>query len=219
MIQALTQRFIFSEALRTNRPTLRTALLCAVVSLTSFGLTKDAIAEDAFVIRHAETSLTNKVYQLSANMDYKLNDDVREAIDSGVPLIMVMDIELYKPRKYVWDKEIAELQQRYKLQYHALAEQYIVTNINSGEQQTYHALFSAIESIRDVHDIPIIDAQLLNADTSYNLRLRVRLELSSLPVPLRLTAYLNSKWRKLGSEWYSMVLNGNAKNVAQDSSR
>ena len=219
MIQALTQRFIFSEALRTNRPTLRTALICAVVSLTSFGLAKDAVAEDAFVIRHAETSLTNKVYQLSANMDYHLNDDVREAIDSGVPLIMVMDIELYKPRKYVWDKEIAELQQRYKLQYHALAEQYIVTNINSGEQQTYHALFSAIESIRDVHDIPIIDAQLLNADTSYNLRLRVRLELSSLPVPLRLTAYLNSKWRKLGSEWYSMVLNGNAKNVAQDSSR
>lgn len=218
MINALSQGFTLSQALAHHRPSLRTVLLCAVFSLSSLGIVRDAAADDAFTIRHAETKLVNKVYQLSADMDYSFNDDVREAIDSGVPLVLVMDIELYKPREYLWNKEVAALQQRYKLQYHALAEQYIVTNINSGAQQTYHSLYSAIESIRDVHDIPIIDAQLLDANVTYSLRLRMSLELSTLPVPLRLTAYLSSKWR-LGSEWYDLVLNADEKNVAQDTNR
>lgn len=199
---------------------MRAALFCAVASLASFGISSDAVAEEAFTIQHAEVSLVNKVYQLSADMDYKLNDDVRDAIDSGVPLIMVLDIELYKPRNYIWDKNVAELQQRYKLQYHALAEQYIVTNLNSGAQQTYHSLPAAIGSLRSVHDLPVIDAQLLDPRINYTMRLRVRLELSSLPVPLRLIAYLNSKWRKLTSEWYPLVLNGTIdKNVAQEIDR
>jgi hypothetical protein len=218
VINALSQRFNLTEAFTDNRTSLRAVLLCAVFSLTSFGIAKDAAADEAFTIRHADTRLVNKVYLLSADLDYSFTKEVLEAIDSGVPMVLVMDIELYTPREYLWDKEVAALQQRYKLQYHALAEQYILTNLNSGLQKTYHSLYSAIASIRNVHDIPIIDAQLLEPDIDYTVRLRVSLELSTLPVPLRLSAYFSSKWR-LGSDWYSLALNEDKDNIAHDSER
>jgi hypothetical protein len=225
VISALSQRFNRKEALRDNRASVRAVLMCAVFSFTTLGVVSNAAADDeAFTIRHAETRLVNKVYQLSADLDYSFTDEVREAIDSGVPMVLVMDIELYRPRDYIWDKEVASLQQRFKLQYHAVAEQYIVTNINSGAQQTYHSLYSAIESIRSIHDIPVIDAQLLDPGVAYTLRLRMSLELSSLPVPLRLTAYFSSKWR-LDSDWYNLALsdadkdNDSGGSFAQDFNR
>ena len=157
----LSQGSLSLGAERSRGSGLRAALFCAVVSLSSLGLARDAMAQDSFTVLHAETSLVNKVYHLSAEMEYKLNDDVRDAVNSGVPLILVMDIELYKPRHYIWDKEVAELQQRYKLQYHAVAEQYIISNLNSGAQSTYHTLTAAFDDLRDLHDIPIIDGAVV----------------------------------------------------------
>ena len=89
MISALSQR-VTREALLDSSVSLRAVLMCAVFSLTSLGIASDAAAADeAFTIHHAETRLVNKVYQLSADLDYSFSDEVREAIDSGVPMVLV----------------------------------------------------------------------------------------------------------------------------------
>jgi hypothetical protein len=163
-------------------------------------------AEDSgFQIESAKTVLQDDVYHITMRLDYRFSPEVLEAIRSGVPMVLVMDIELFRTRKYWWDKEIAELQQRFQLQYHALAEQYIVRNLNSGAQYTAPTLNTALYYMQDVENLPLIDQQLLESNEQYRVRARVSLEFDALPAPLKFSAYTSRDWW-LGSQWYEWSL-------------
>ena len=187
------------------RPVLWSPLIFAVGALCTAQASEAHAAEEGFFIQRAETKLINNVYRLSAQIDYKFSGDVLAAIESGVPMVVVLDIELLRPRDYLWNKQIAELKQRFQLQYHALAEQYIVRNLNSGEQYTAPTFNTALFYLRDIKNIPLIDQQLLESSQNYRVRLRVSLEFDSLPVPLKLSAYTSRSWW-LGSDWFTWEL-------------
>ncbi|MGD8566748.1 MAG: DUF4390 domain-containing protein [Gammaproteobacteria bacterium] len=160
-----------------------------------------------FAVNHAEIVLTNKVYQLNARLTFDFSQDVMDAIENGVPMVLNLDIEIMRPRRYFWDEEVASLEQRYQLQYHALSEQYVVRNLNSGAQYTFFSLTAALQKIGNVDHLPIIDQQLLKnreAD-NYYARVRVGLGFDNLPVPLKLDALISSSWW-LDSDWYRLDL-------------
>lgn len=157
------------------------------------------------VINKAETRLVEKVYQLSADIDYTFSDDVLSAIRNGVPITVAIAIRIVRPRRYLWDSEVATLTQRYQIQFHALAEQYIVHNLNSGGQSTYPTFHIAVSSFKDLVNLPLIDNNLLDASRTYIAEIRAYLELAALPAPLRLNAYISNSWR-LSSEWYAWNL-------------
>lgn len=160
-----------------------------------------------FAINHAEIVLSNKVYQLNARLTFDFSQDVMDAIENGVPMVLNLDIEIMRPRRYFWDDEVASLEQRYQLQYHALSEQYVVRNLNSGAQYTFFSLTAALQKIGNVDHLPIIDQQLLKnqAAENYYARVRVGLGFDNLPVPLKLDALISSSWW-LDSDWYRLDL-------------
>ncbi len=158
-----------------------------------------------FVINDASTSLSNEVYQFNADVTYNFSDNVLSAIQNGVPIIIVLDIEILQARDYLWGKLIAELKQRYKLQFHAISEQYIVENLNSGSREVFPTLHSALYVLRQIKALPLIDKKLLRPGKQYNGYAKVRIELESLPVPLRLNAYTTRSWW-LGSNWFKWNL-------------
>ncbi|MEW6354140.1 MAG: DUF4390 domain-containing protein [Pseudomonadota bacterium] len=158
-----------------------------------------------FVVRHAETTLVNGVYLLDAEIDYRFNPDVLEALENGVPLILELQIEIIHPREWLWDEEFTTLQQRYRFQYHALTQQYLVKNLNSGIQYNYPARDAAIRALGTVSGLPILDKRLLEPEEPYTARLRARLDVESLPTPLRLLAYVSPQWQ-LVSDWYEWSL-------------
>lgn len=162
---------------------------------------------DGFTIEDPKIVLRDKVYLLSAQLNFDFSDVVLEAINNGVSITLVLDIELMRPRNYIWDDELASLEQRYQLQYHALSEQFVVRNINAGAQYTFFSLQSALEKIGVVQDLPIIDEQLLTdkKENNYFARIRTRIEYENLPVPLRINAWISSSWW-LGSDWYKLDL-------------
>jgi hypothetical protein len=157
--------------------------------------------EPGFTITRAEAKLVNQVYHLSVEINYEFSNKVLEAIQSGVPVVIALDIEVRRPRSYLWDEQIAQLKQRFQLQYHALAEQYIVVNLNSGAQNTAPTLNSALYYLKEIDNLPLIDQQLLEPNENYKVRVRVALEFDSLPVPLKLSAYTSRSWW-LGSGWF-----------------
>lgn len=162
---------------------------------------------DEFVISNAELVLTDKVYQLNARIEFEFSKDVMQAIENGVPLIIEMEIEFLKPRSYIWDKELASLEQRYQLQFHALSEQYIVRNLNSGAQYTFFSLIAALQKIGNIDHLPLIDEKLLRGGKKekYYARVRTQLTFDNLPVPLKLNALISRSWW-LGSEWVELNL-------------
>jgi len=172
---------------------------------TTLGCISLPASADAFTIRSVETSLMDKVYTLSAQVEYNFSEPTIEALENGVPLIVLIDIEVELERKWWFNKEIAELQQGYLLLYHALTEKYIVNNLNSGAQENYDSLRNAVLALSKIEALPILDANLVDADTRYLVRLHTYLDLESLPAPMRPVAYISSQWR-LESDWYEWPL-------------
>lgn len=173
------------------------ALLCILIPALSHA--------QGFKVLSAETTLKKDVFHLEAKMDLSFSDDALEALRSGVPLIVLVNIEVEEDRSWWWDKTIAELEQGYLLLYHALSEKYIIHNLNSGSQQNYNSLSTAINSLSNINDLPLIDKNLLEEGDDYYVRLRIYLDIESLPAPMRPIAYISSQWQ-LESDWFSWPL-------------
>jgi len=186
------------------RPILHSILPCAVGALFSF-FSNALSAAERFDISQVKLDLVDKVYLLSASIDYELSDEVVEVMHKGVPVVVVLDIEFLRSRKYLWDEEIAQLAQRYRLEYHALTRQYLVTNLNSGSQHSFPTLEVALTLLGTVVDLPVLDEKLLDEQGRYIGLMRASVDVAELPTPLRLRAYFSSDWH-MTSEWYSWTL-------------
>ena len=156
-------------------------------------------------IRSVETTFKDKVYLLNANVEYQFSEATIDALKNGVPLILLLDIEVEKQRRWWWNKNVASLEQGYLLIYHALTENYLVTNLNSSAQNNYRSLNATLEALGHIAALPILDEKLLEPDAKYFVKVRMHLDIEALPAPMRPFAYLSSDWR-LESDWYSWPL-------------
>jgi len=179
--------------------------ICALIICLS-PLTVAFARNQPFEIRSAESRLYQGVWFVNALIDYRLSEEALAALDSGVVLTIELQIQLDRVRRFWIDKGIATLEQRFELSYQPLSERYVVRNLNSGEQGSFATLFSALNSMGRIDDLPIIDASLLNADEQYEIAMRVVLDQNTLPGPLRLIAFWGSGFR-LESDWYVWMLN------------
>ena len=155
-----------------------------------------------FTVRDAQTRLVDGVYQLEADIRYQLSDPIHEAIANGVPITISLQVVVEQQRDYIWNKTLTHLQQHYSVQYHALSGQYIIKDLNSGRQQSFHSINSALLTLGEVRELPLLEQSLLKEpDAVYQVRLRSEIDINSLPAPLRPMAWLSHEW-KLKSEWF-----------------
>ena len=158
-----------------------------------------------FRVLSANTEVVDGVYRLNAVIDYDLTEPVREALLNGVALVFHLRIEILRDRSWWWDGDVADLDESFRLSYHALSQQFVVKNLNTDLQQTFPDLDSALRHQGHVHELPLIDAALLDPEQTYIVGLRAQLALDELPLPMKIRAYTSSDWR-LASAWYMWEL-------------
>ena len=156
-------------------------------------------------MRSASVTLDTGVYYLDSWIEYRLPSAAREALDSGVPLIIDIDVQFINPRWYWADEEIGELRQSYQIQYHSVSERYIILNLNTEEQTTFSTLFSALNDLGRIMELPLIDAALLDPEQTYDVRIRTLLSTEDFPGPLRFLAFWRPDW-SISSDWYRWQL-------------
>lgn len=193
---------IFAPAVRR----FATALLACALVIGCFAPAARADNDQGgFVIRTAYTELLNGVYYLDADVNLNMSEDALNALENGVPLTVEWQIEVIKHRRFIWDKTVAELTERYQISYHPLTRRFTIKNLNSGEQQSFASYRDAITTLGEVNDLPVIDASLLEPHTRYMIRMRAVLDIKDFPGPLKLIASLFRGW-DLSSDWYAWVL-------------
>jgi len=158
-----------------------------------------------FQVRSAVAQLREGVYYLNAVIDYRLSTEAVDALNSGVPLGIRLDVEIIHPRRWWFDDDDVALQQSYQVDYHALSERYTVLNINSGDQASFGSLFAALQFLGRVERLPLVDTAVLDDDRGYYVRMRASLDQEQLPGPLRLLAFWRRDWA-IASEWYRWPL-------------
>lgn len=158
-------------------------------------------ATAGFYVRHADTRLEGDVYVLDARVDLELSGAVLEALESGVPITIRMDMDVSRQRRYLWDENVASLEQRFRLKFHALSQRYVVQNANTGVSRTYTSLEDALRDTGHLRGFPLLDRQLILAGNRYRGTLTVYLDIEALPAPLRPVAYFSRAWRLLGDSY------------------
>jgi len=183
---------------------LLVALLAVLVFDTGFA--EDAVQREGyFEVRSAVTQQDGKVHTLDARLQLVLSDKALAALESGVTLTIEMQIQVIRVKRFLVDSVDAELAIRYALEYRPLSQRYIVRNLNSGDQDSFATLYSALNSLGRVQGLPIIDDALLIADKPYRLRLRAMLNTQQYPASLRLLFFWRGQWQ-LQSEWFEWLL-------------
>ena len=164
-------------------------------------LTATAHAE-GISVNKAEARLGERGYQLSARYDINLTFAAQQALTSGISLYFVGEFLLTRSRWYWLDEEIFQGEQTVKLSYHALTRQY---RISRG------ALFQNFASFEDALNILArqssanLPAELIKKDGDYMAAVRLRLDITQLPLPLQVNALTGKDWA-LNSGWYRWVV-------------
>lgn len=158
-----------------------------------------------FEVRSVYTEYREGVYYLNGRVSFRLGDPAREALHSGVPLRIELEIQLAQKRRWWLDSEVASLHQLAELQFHALTQRYLVRNFNSGAQFSFFTLAEALDEIGHINQLPLIDESLLEPDLPYEVSLRSVLELRDLPGAIR---WMTFWWGDLRTEsdWYRWPL-------------
>ncbi|HEX7237361.1 MAG TPA: DUF4390 domain-containing protein [Gammaproteobacteria bacterium] len=160
-----------------------------------------------FEVRSAMAELRDGVYYLNAIIGYRLSTEAVDALHSGVPLGIRIDVEIIHPRRWWFDNEGAALRQSYQIDYHALSERYVVLNVNTGDQTSFASLPAALDYVGRIERLPLIDTAVLDDDRGYYVRMRASLDQEQFPGPLRLLAFWRRDW-SIASEWYRWPLQG-----------
>lgn len=168
-------------------------------------LSVGAASSGNLVVQSASMRLVGDVYRLNAVMDLALPSHVVEAIENGLPITLEMVLKIERPRWYWWDATVVRIERRSQLSYHALSQQYLVRDLDTGRQRSYLTLQEALADLSVVFDRPILNADELEPGREYEARFRVQLDRLSLPAVLRAEGLLDSRW-KLQSNWFEWDL-------------
>lgn len=158
-----------------------------------------------FDVRSARTTLNGAVHELEARLQLILSQDALDALNSGVPLTIELNFEVIRVRGLWIDALEAALTVTYELEYRPLSQRYIVRNLNSGDQDSFATLYSALNNLGRIQGLPVIDDALLDPGSRYRLRLRALLSTRQYPAALRILFFWRSQWQ-LESKWFEWTL-------------
>ena len=189
---------------------IRTQTLAAIVAIlllvpAGAGAQDDIEREGYFEVRSASTSLDEGVHLLDARLQLVLSSEALEALNAGVPLTIEVQVQMIRKRRFYMDALDAELAVRFELEYRPLSQRYIVRNLNSGDQDSFATLYSALNNLGRITELPLIDDALLAPGKDYRVRVRAMLQTQQYPAPLRLVFFWRSQWQ-LQSEWLEWTL-------------
>ena len=194
-----------SEMERLSLPGRALLVILAVLALGT-GLAQESIEREGyFEVRSASTRPINGVHTLDARLQLVLSSEALAALGSGVTLSIELQMQVIRVRRFLIDDVEAELAIRYQLQYRPLSQRYIVRNLNSGNQDSFATLYSALNNLGRIQGLPVIDDALLSPDRPYRLRLRAMLNLQEYPLILRMLFFWRGQWQ-LQSEWFEWPL-------------
>lgn len=167
------------------------ALLAVVLPMAA------AHAEGGIQIRSVKLEAADEGYQFDADFEITLNHKLEYALEKGIVLYFVTELNLVNSRWYWLDERIAQSRVREGLSYYALTRQY---RLSRGTlSQNFGTLKEALQALSRVRNRPIISSSELRQDAEYTVELRMRLDIAALPKPFQVETLGGSREWDLSS--------------------
>ena len=161
-----------------------------------------------FTITRASATFDETALLVDAIFDLQQSDAIDEALQNGIHIRLTATLDLFKQKRFRWDKRIARWRFNYDIQYHSLTNSYSLEDAQKDESQSYSSLLELFNDIETFHFESDIDTQSLPASKrGYKLQLGMALDRNSLPAPLRVMTYILPKWR-MKSDVHEWLIDG-----------
>lgn len=151
-------------------------------------------------IKDVRTHLDEGAFLLDANVVYAFSDEALEALENGVPLTLLVHIQVRRTDAWIWEDSLTDIQLRYAIRYKPLSQRYEVYRLPGSDGRSFVGRDSAIAALGEIRNLHLVDGNRLTPDDAYEVQIRAELDIEELPLPLRPMAYLRPAW-KLGSSW------------------
>ena len=151
-----------------------------------------AYAEGNIQIKAVTIEAAEEGYEFNADFEIALNSKLEYALERGIVLYFVTELNLMSSRWYWLDERVGHSRVREGLSYYPLTRQYRLTR--GTLSQNFSTLRGALQALGRVRDRPISALSELKPDTDYMVELRMRLDISALPKPFQVETLGSKEW-------------------------
>lgn len=137
---------------------------------------------------------------MDLDIDMSLSRAMKEALDRGVPLTFMLEVQVEQPRWWWFDKVLVDTQLTRRITFNTLTRQWRVSIGDLGLVVASYA--EALDLVRRVRGWEIAPIDRFDLDKDYVGRVRIMLDTTQLSRPLQLDANKRSDW-SLSSPWRS----------------
>lgn len=179
-----------------NRRSFLAALGCAAL-LTWI---RPARSNGTIAVEQArlEVSPAEDLVYLWADFTLALTETLRDAVNRGLALYFVTELQILRGRWYWLDETVVMTQIEWRLSYHALTRQFRVAS--NGRSDSYSSLEEALAAMSSVKRWSVAPSSRFDPRIVYGVWVRMRLDTTRLPKPFQITALTDRDWNPQ-SEW------------------
>lgn len=182
-----------------SRRSFSSLLLCSLLLLLSCVLPLSAAHAEGVEVRDVHLESTEEGYRLSAAYDLELNRGLEDALARGIPLYFTTEVEIIRPRWLWFDAKEITRTQTVRISYNVLTRQYYAA-MTGRIHQSFASLDDALSTVRRPNRWLVADRNTLKPGETYEVAVRMQLDVAQLPKPFQVHAMNSSDWR-LSSDW------------------
>jgi hypothetical protein len=149
-----------------------------------------------------EARYTDDVMLVNARYKIVLNATLEDALNNGVSLPFLYEIEITRPRWYALYRDMfgENLQRSYRLSFHTLTRQYRLSQ--GSYYRSFNSLEEALSALGILRNWHMLEGYISTKNyQDVGARIRMRLDVSQLPRPYQIITLGNTQW-SLESAWH-----------------
>lgn len=180
-----------------SRP--RRRLLLALAALPLLTISHSALAQrESAAVRSAAIVSTDEGYVVNADFSVPLAPRLVDTIMRGVSLYFKVELVIERPRRWWFDRNVAERELQFRLSYHPITRSY---RLSFGAlHKSYDSLEAAMRTMTRVRNWRVLAHDALEQGEEYRASLRFVHDVSMLPKPLVISAGSDREWA-MTTDW------------------
>ena len=183
---------------------LRALLLCSWLLVAAvLPAAAQTPANTAVEVTELRLERTDGALLLQSSLRLDLSSTVEDALQKGMPIYFVTEVELMRDRWYWYDKKVGNATRHYRLAYQPLTRKWRLNvsrdpigavGLASSLSQTFETLPEALSAIRRTVNWKLADLSDIEIDNKLTLSFKFRLDVSQLPRPFQMMAGSQAEW-------------------------
>ena len=167
--------------------------------------TPQAHSSKPITIGYLSPIIRDDLIYVSMQAHFDLPDFLITAVNTGIELTFIADIEILNNNKLLPNRKVLDLEWHKQLHFYALTRHYVVEDVTFNQQANFNSLKNALVFLGRYDSMPITDKPLLSSSQATHTRVRVKLSRADLPLLLRLKSYILYP-KPLSSNWHQWSL-------------